>query len=700
MITCNSVQAIEALDAQNVISLKLAFDEGFDVGLLGRFKQSLRILDIKVRGFSVLSDDIEALQNLESLSIEGCQDLRYVSPKLGLLTKLKGIRITQCNLKQLPDFEGDFEALTHLELQNNLLMGLPKSLGRARLLRFINLDKNKFMSGPDVLADMPALHEIRLCENWQLTEFFSDLGGRNPVWRELHLNKTGLKTLPNSVFFLYSLSYLYIMNTSIDWVDWFYNLPSLDLVDRYKSLRNIYLVASSSGRRMYFTYQAEGERREVMADMPTQSRAFSENSIAVLEEAIRVAIPAAERYAFMQFYWAPKRNAAWLTRDKLYYLAQTNVNPELNKAAQGWLQAQSKPLLAGQKVALLGDVQTDKDSALRRATELGLIASEQISADTDMAVVGVGISADAAQQLRQRPDLQLVSIQTLRDFFDLHHDFYLKKEEAQEPQQLDSLRALLNSSDIESIDLLLTLLEEGGLPKPMLTEFWANMNLLYLRGHVEQYHRAKNILHQSAPQGWEKALFPMTYHVTAVIWERLQRHWHWLDKAVLFEFFERHGILYTHRYWANLLRPQLLDEMDAFIKRHGGIHIDHLPSAEWLKFIPDTPLLDMSNTRLNRLPAQLFTMKNLKALNLSNSQITTIPIDFQRLKSLEFLNISNNTIRTLPPFLNEMPNLKTIICKNTTFALLAHSVHAKGKKVKSIDLDIWETSDFGELRRH
>jgi Leucine-rich repeat (LRR) protein len=70
--------------------------------------------------------------------------------------------------------------------------------------------------------------------------------------------------------------------------------------------------------------------------------------------------------------------------------------------------------------------------------------------------------------------------------------------------------------------------------------------------------------------------------------------------------------------------------------------------------------LDLSMQNLNTIPAEVFSMSELKTLDLSGNNLTEIPGDIKKLKSLAVLDISGNNIGELPFELNRLKFLKEI----------------------------------------
>ena len=101
-------------------------------------------------------------------------------------------------LTNVPDALGHLEALTDfLYLHDNQLRSLPASLGKLRLLRYLNLSDNAFEVLPEAVAGMCGLVELRAEQNRlaSLPNWIGDLG----LLRELHLRGNRLTSVPESI---------------------------------------------------------------------------------------------------------------------------------------------------------------------------------------------------------------------------------------------------------------------------------------------------------------------------------------------------------------------------------------------------------------------------------------------------------------------------------------------------------------------
>ena len=68
--------------------------------------------------------------------------------------------------------------------------------------------------------------------------------------------------------------------------------------------------------------------------------------------------------------------------------------------------------------------------------------------------------------------------------------------------------------------------------------------------------------------------------------------------------------------------------------------------------------LNLSNTELKEIPADVFKLKELRYLFLDSNQISTIPHEIKSLEKLEVLSIGNNNIHSVPSEIGILKNLK------------------------------------------
>lgn len=74
--------------------------------------------------------------------------------------------------------------------------------------------------------------------------------------------------------------------------------------------------------------------------------------------------------------------------------------------------------------------------------------------------------------------------------------------------------------------------------------------------------------------------------------------------------------------------------------------------------------LDLSNQNLTSIPAEVFSLKNLKTLKLSNNNISVIPREITKLRRLEKLDLSNNKLSNFYAKVCQLPKLKVLNLNN------------------------------------
>jgi Leucine-rich repeat (LRR) protein len=117
--------------------------------------------------------------NDDSIRILKLNNLQNLSPKIGLLKKLRNLNIVSDEksrgLTVLPPEIGGLENLVELNLENNSLTVLPKEIGNLKKLKHLELEGNKLKSVPRELGKIKTLDYLGLYGNDDLIRLPEEL---------------------------------------------------------------------------------------------------------------------------------------------------------------------------------------------------------------------------------------------------------------------------------------------------------------------------------------------------------------------------------------------------------------------------------------------------------------------------------------------------------------------------------------------
>lgn len=162
-----------------------------------------------------LLNQLKDFPNLEVLSIECLESLQAFPDDIGLLVKLRELRINngeECSMNpKLPESIGNLQALEKLDLygaqdprpvgehygpQPTHRQEFPKSMSQLKALTYLNLGRNGFDEIPSFVQDLPHLKELAFAWNKnvkKLPPFLADL----PELQTLRLDSDGLRDIPD-----------------------------------------------------------------------------------------------------------------------------------------------------------------------------------------------------------------------------------------------------------------------------------------------------------------------------------------------------------------------------------------------------------------------------------------------------------------------------------------------------------------------
>lgn len=126
------------------------------------------VVDLSIRGLSVLPESIGQLNHLDSLKIVRTE-LTELPEALGLLSQLRSLGLARNQIESLPESIGQLSELQVLDLSTNRIADLPESVGLLTQLRTLNLSHNRLTKLPESFGRLGRLKVLNLSDN-ALTE--------------------------------------------------------------------------------------------------------------------------------------------------------------------------------------------------------------------------------------------------------------------------------------------------------------------------------------------------------------------------------------------------------------------------------------------------------------------------------------------------------------------------------------------------
>jgi len=159
---------------------------------------------------SVDKTKIENLRDLFSATRISffCKSLSSISPKIGCLTNLISLDLSNNKLKTIPKEFGNLLNLETLILTSNQLSDLPPEIYKLKKLKYLAFSRNKFVELPWAVTQLTKLENLFLYEN-ELTQLPTNFGCLKNL-KKLLINKNQLSSLPTSFGKLVNLEELHI----------------------------------------------------------------------------------------------------------------------------------------------------------------------------------------------------------------------------------------------------------------------------------------------------------------------------------------------------------------------------------------------------------------------------------------------------------------------------------------------------------
>ncbi|MEO0707307.1 MAG: COR domain-containing protein [Cyanobacteria bacterium J06649_5] len=107
--------------------------------------------------------------------------------------------------------------------------------------------------------------------------------------------------------------------------------------------------------------------------------------------------------------------------------------------------------------------------------------------------------------------------------------------------------------------------------------------------------------------------------------------------------------------------------------------------------------IDFRNTQLKSLPAEIGQLANLQSLDLSSTQIESLPAEIGRLTNLQLLNLGDTQLKILPAEIGQLTDLRSLYLSGTQLRSLpaeigqltkVTSLHLSGTQLRSLPAEI------------
>ena len=105
--------------------------------------------------------------------------------------------------------------------------------------------------------------------------------------------------------------------------------------------------------------------------------------------------------------------------------------------------------------------------------------------------------------------------------------------------------------------------------------------------------------------------------------------------------------------------------------------------------------LDLSGQSLTQVPAEVFTLTNLRSLNLSKNKLMSLPADIAKLQNLKALTINENQLTALPKEITQISGLMVLFAKSNQISDLPKGMGQLGN-LKLLNLDDNKLTKFPE----
>lgn len=174
------------------------------VSIIGEYEKTGKIIDIPAK--------IGNLTNLTHLFLSENQT-KTLPKEIGNLSNLLELQLQNNQINKLPKEIGNLSNLLSLNLSNNQLKNIPKEIGKLKNLKNLILSVNQFNTFPAEIEMLRNLYYLDLAQN-QLKSFPKEICHLKNL-KFLDLSNNSLSEVPKEIGELSNLEGLYLTNTSL-----------------------------------------------------------------------------------------------------------------------------------------------------------------------------------------------------------------------------------------------------------------------------------------------------------------------------------------------------------------------------------------------------------------------------------------------------------------------------------------------------
>jgi len=191
---------------QNLETLKLYYNK-IKIFTIGNSK--IKYLTLKNNSLTELTDKIGNLSSLKFLDLSD-NNLKALPNSITSLSRLDTLKLEKNYLTSLPNDIGNLKNLKLIDIEQNILTSLPISFSKLSKLTYLNITANDLQNFPENFGELLSLEKLKA--EYNFLEFLPTSFVNLNNLKVLHLRHNNLSTLPIGFGKLRKLETLYLDN--------------------------------------------------------------------------------------------------------------------------------------------------------------------------------------------------------------------------------------------------------------------------------------------------------------------------------------------------------------------------------------------------------------------------------------------------------------------------------------------------------